>query len=106
MPTVSYARALLEHWGVTVAEISPSTVQGKKEADFLASFEGARVLIEEKTKDDDPEYLAPRGEHLSTGDIHAHSISLRRSETLSGVVRNASKQLAVDASRKLTSKAG
>ena len=76
------------------------------EHDFLASFEGARVLIEEETKADDPEYLARRGEHLSTGDIHAHSISLRRSETLSGVVRNASKQLAVDASRKLTSKAG
>lgn len=93
MPAISYARALLEHWGVTATAIPSSITQGKKEADFLASFEGTRVLIEEKTKEDAAEYLSRRGENLASGEIHAHSIPLRRSETMSGVVRNASKQL-------------
>lgn len=93
MSAISYARALLEHWGVTVTDIPTSAAQGKKEADFLASFDGTRVLIEEKMKEDNPDYLGRRGEDLSRGEIHAHSSPLQRSETLSGVVRNASKQL-------------
>ena len=94
MPTISYARALLEHWGVSVADIPPSPTPGKKEADFLASFGRTRVLIEEKTNEDDPEYLARRRQVLDSGEIHPHSIPLTRSETMSGVVREASKQLA------------
>lgn len=93
MRTISYARTLLEHWGVAVADIPVSTVSGKKEADFFASFEGTRVLIEEKTKEDDPAYLVRRRQELIRGEIHPHSIPLTRSETLSGVVSKASKQL-------------
>jgi hypothetical protein len=58
MAPFSYAKALLRHWSVSVDDIPTSDAEKKKEADFLATFDGARVLIEEKTKEDDPAYLA------------------------------------------------
>jgi hypothetical protein len=93
MPSISYAKALLEHWGVAVEDIPTSDAQAKQEADFLASFGGVPVLIEEKTKEDDPAYLARRAQELESGQIHAATLPLRRDETLSGLVRDASRQL-------------
>jgi hypothetical protein len=90
MPTASYAKALLEHWGVAVDEIPTSS---KQESDFLAVFDGVRVLIEEKTKEDDPAYLAHRVKELDAGEVHSATLPLRRDETLSGLVRDASHQL-------------
>ena len=58
MPSFSHTRALLQHWGVRVDDIPTSDLEEKKEADFLATFGSTRVLIEEKTKEDDPGYLA------------------------------------------------
>lgn len=89
----SYAKALLEHWGVAVDDIPTSDKEQKKESDFLAKFGSVRVLIEEKTKEDDPVYLAQRAQELEGGRIHAATLPLRRDETLSGLVRNASRQL-------------
>lgn len=93
MPHRSYAKALLEHWGITVDDIPPSNAEQKQEADFLASFGEIRVLIEEKTKEDDPDYLALRATELENGGIHAASLHVSRNETLSGLVKNASRQL-------------
>ena len=93
MPSLSYAKALLEHWGVAVEDIPTSDAQRKQEADFLASFDGTTVLIEEKTKEDDPAYLVRRAQELESGEIHATTVPLRRDETLSGLVRAASHQL-------------
>jgi hypothetical protein len=45
---VSYARTLLEHWGIAVEEIPTSARDTRKEADLLATFDGVRVLIEEQ----------------------------------------------------------
>lgn len=90
MSSLSCARALLEHWGVSVSDIPTSE---KKEADFLATFGSSRVLIEEKTKENDPEYLAARGRELQQGRVHGVTLPLTRNETLSGIVRDASKQL-------------
>jgi len=89
----SFARALLEHWGVSVHDIPISDADEKKEADFFAKFEDINVLIEEKTKGDDPDYLAARAMELEQGAIHAATLPLIRNETLSGIVRDASKQL-------------
>jgi hypothetical protein len=93
MPSISYAKALLEHWGVRVENIPTSDEQEKQESDFLASFSGVTVLIEEKTKEDDPTYLAKRAQELECGQVHAATLPLRRNETLSGLVRDASHQL-------------
>lgn len=89
----SYAKALLEHWGVTVEDIPTSDAEQKQESDFMANFDGIRVLIEEKTKEDDPAYLAKRANELDLGQIHTATLPLRRDETLSGLVRDASHQL-------------
>jgi hypothetical protein len=93
MPQTSYAKAILEHWGVAVEDIPTSDAEKKQEADFLANFGGVTVLIEEKTKEDDPVYLAKRSLELDSGQIHAATLPLRRDDTLSGLVRNASRQL-------------
>lgn len=93
MPSISFARALLEHWKVSVEDIPTSDAQQKQESDFLATFSDTRVLIEEKTKEDDPSYLARRSEELEQGQIHAATLPIRRDETLSGLVRDASHQL-------------
>jgi len=93
MPLISYAKALLEHWGVAVENIPESDAQGKQEADFLADFGGVRVLIEEKTKEDDEGLLAKRVRALDSGEIYASTLPIRRDETLSGLIRNASHQL-------------
>jgi len=89
----SYAKALLEHWGIAVEDIPTSDADQKQECDFLANFGGVRVLIEEKTKEGDPAYLAQRAQELDGGQIHAATLPLRRDETLSGLVRDASHQL-------------
>jgi len=93
MGQLSYARLLLEQWRIPVKDIPASSHEGKKEADFLADFGGVRVLIEEKTKEDDPNYLANRAKELEQGGIHEETISIIRNETLSGIVRHAAKQL-------------
>jgi len=93
MPSFSHARALLQHWGVRVEDIPTSDLEEKKEADFLATFGPTRVLIEEKTKEDDSEYLAHRARELNSGDVHGITLPIRRDETISGIVRDASKQL-------------
>lgn len=93
MSPTSYAKALLEHWGVVVEDIPTSDNEKKQEADFLACFDGVPVLIEEKTKEDDPVYLAKRSQELANCQVHAVTLPLCRDETLSGLVRDASRQL-------------
>jgi hypothetical protein len=93
MSSFSYAKTLLQHWNVTVEDIPTSDAEQKQEADLLATFGDVRVLIEEKTKEDDPIYLASRAEQLERGEIHEITLPLSRDETLSGLVRDASRQL-------------
>lgn len=90
MTIASYARLLLEHWDVAVEDIPTSD---KEESDFLASFGVTKVLIEEKTKLDDPAYLVQRAQVLDMGEIHASSLPLVRDNRLSGIVSKAARQL-------------
>lgn len=93
MPLPSYARRLLEHWGISVEDIPTSDREEKREADFIATFGGVRVLIEEKTKEDNLEKLAARAQRLDNGGVYIETLPLVRNETLSGIIRNAAKQL-------------
>lgn len=93
MTIASYARLLLENLGIKVEDIPTSDLQNKKEADFLVNFGDIRVLIEEKTKEDDPDYLSKRASELEQGQIHGVMVPIIRDETLSGIIRNASRQL-------------
>jgi hypothetical protein len=90
MITKSYARQLLQHWGVGVNEIP---ISNKEEADFLVSFGECKVLIEEKTKFDDPGRLAERAKLLSWGEIYPSSTPLTRDNRLSGIIAKGASQL-------------
>lgn len=90
MTIPSYARMLLQHRGIVVDDIPTSE---KEESDFLATVGDNRVLIEEKTKVDDPAYLEQRARSLDAGKIHATSLPLIRDNRLSGLVKKAASQL-------------
>lgn len=93
MTTISYARALLEHWGFVVEDIPTSDRELRKEADFAATYRDVRVLIEEKIKEEDPARRVARESTHRDGLLHVEALPLVRDETVSGVIRRAAKQL-------------
>jgi hypothetical protein len=90
MVTPSFAKPLLRHWGIAVSDIPTSA---KEESDFLAAFGTYKVLIEEKTKIDNPTRLSQRVATLSKGEVHGASTPLVRDNRLSGLVGKAASQL-------------
>ena len=93
MKPTSIARPLLEHWGFSVQDIPPANRERKKEADFLATRAGVRVLVEEKIKAEDPARAAKRDAKHQGGELHAETLAIVRDETVSGVIRDAAAQL-------------
>jgi hypothetical protein len=93
MSKFSYAKALLQQWDVDIEDIPTSDAKEKQEADFLARFGEVPVLIEEKTKEDDPVYMEKRFEKLESGEVHLTALPISRNETLSGIVKQATRQL-------------
>ena len=96
MADISYAKAFLEHWGAVVEAIETGD---SEQSDFLASIDGAVLLIEEKTKIDNPDSLVKRRKAFDAGEIYSSSRRLVRDNRLSGVVRKAASQLASSASK-------
>jgi hypothetical protein len=88
--TFSVAAQVLEQWGATVTPIPTSH---KDESDWLAQFGNYRLLVEEKTKIEEPEVRATRAETLATGEVHGSTLPLSHNNRLSGIVRKAAKQL-------------
>lgn len=84
------AHAVLSQWGATVEPIATSE---KEESDWLATLDGFRLLVEEKTKLEDPEKIAARTEALKSGGVHGTIASLRPNNRISGIVKKAAKQL-------------
>lgn len=87
---LSIAKQVLQSWSIKVFDIPTS---GKEESDFIVEFGTCRVLIEEKTKIDDPLYLSHRTAKLSKGEVHGLITPLVRDNCLSGIVRKAANQL-------------
>jgi len=90
MNTYSFAKQVLEMWGIQVKDIPESTEQ---ESDFLAYFDSCTVLIEEKTKLDNPDDLTERHKVLSSGQVHGTNISLHSNNRISGIIGKAASQL-------------
>jgi len=86
----SIAKHVLETWGAKVQEIPTST---KDECDLLAEVDGVRLLVEEKSKLDDPREVETRRETLSRGEVHGSVLPLRHNNRISGIVRKAKDQL-------------
>ena len=95
MASISYAKGFLQHWDALVEDIETSD---SEQSDFLASLEEEILLIEEKTKLDNPADLAKRRKAFDAGAVYSSSKRLVRNNRLSGVVRKAASQLASSAS--------
>lgn len=90
MPETSLAKIILSMWG---AEVNPIPTSDKKESDWLAILDGFRLLVEEKTKLENPAKTAERRAALDAGEVHGSVIPLNPNNRISGVVRKAVKQL-------------
>lgn len=90
------AENTLTQLGFSVEKLLESTKSGKKMPDFLVRHGPATALVEAKLKVDDPEKASAREKALGTGEVYGSDHVLGRDETLSGIVRNGSKQLKAD----------
>jgi hypothetical protein len=61
MAGISYAKTILEHWGAIVDEIDPSD---SEQSNFVVSIDASVLLIEEKTKINNPDVLRSDGRLL------------------------------------------
>lgn len=86
----SIASQVLEAWG---AKVTPLPTSSKDECDLPAELEGIRLLVEEKTKLDDPGDVQARKAAFSRGEVHGAVLPLRHNNRISGIVHKAAKQL-------------
>jgi hypothetical protein len=86
----SIAKQVFEQLGAHVTKIPESN---KKEADWLVEFAGLKLLVEEKTKLDDPSELMKRQEACHTGRVYGTIVPLSHDNRVSGVFRKAARQL-------------
>lgn len=91
MSEQSIAHYVLSAWDAEVEAIPTSE---KNESDWLATLAGFRLLVEEKTKLENPGKVADRNDALKSGKAHGGTTPLRPSNRISGVFRKAAKQLA------------
>lgn len=90
MSNFSIAEAILKHWGATI-EVVPTSQ--KEESDWLATLDGFRLLVEEKTKLENPDSAAARAEALQSGHVHGSTTPLSPNNRISGIIGKAAKQL-------------
>lgn len=86
----SIAKQVMQMWGATVSQVPTSS---KDECDLVAELDGVRLLVEEKTKLDDPRDAQAREDTFARGEVHGSVLPLRHNNTISGIVRKASAQL-------------
>lgn len=91
MKSDDMSKSLLEELGFTVEKIPEKN--DRKEADFLAKFGDDCFLIEAKIKSDSESEINNKEDALSRGDVFVSEASLGRDETISTIIRYASKQL-------------
>lgn len=87
---ISVAAQVLAAWGATARPLPTSS---KEESDWIAELNGCRMLIEEKTKLDDPAKKAERNATLAAGQVYGSTIPLTHNNRISGIVRKAAGQL-------------
>jgi hypothetical protein len=86
----SIAAQVLEAWG---ASAEPVATSSKEESDWIANLDGCRLLIEEKTKFDEPASEAARDAALAADEPHGGTLPLSHNNRISGIVGKAARQL-------------
>ncbi|USH04847.1 hypothetical protein K6Q96_24410 [Grimontia kaedaensis] len=87
------SKKLLEWLGYEVSIIPTSDHEEKKEADFLISYGNETAIVEAKMKKDSEEIAKEKEEKLNAGDVAVVEGKLGRNETISGIIKEAKKQL-------------
>ncbi len=90
MKGFSIAKQVLELWGASAEEIPTSA---KEESDWLATLGGFRLLIEEKTKLENPEQASARSMALEANQVFGTTTPLSPNNRISGILRKAAGQL-------------
>ena len=93
MTSPSFARTVLEHFKFSVEEIPTAEREGLQEADYRATIYGVTLLVEEKTKQEDPARVFDRHAMHAKQQVHAETLAFTRNKTVSGVIRDAAHQL-------------
>lgn len=86
-------KRVLDSWGFSTEMIAVSTQTGVKTPDLAVEDETSKYLIEVKERDEDPAISAERDQALKAGHLYAQHLPLVRTNTNSGVIRDAVKQL-------------
>ncbi len=94
MSDPSVVEQIFEQWQASALQLPTSSAQS---ADWLATLGGYRLIVEEKTKFENPRAAAERGAAYAAGQVHGRSVSLAHNNRLSGIVRKAASQLASSA---------
>jgi hypothetical protein len=74
-------------------KVTSRATSAKKEADFLVEYESCVALVEAKIKSDATAKTIQKENALEQGNIFVSEAVRGRNETVSGVIRNASRQL-------------
>ena len=82
---------MLGSWGVAFESLPTSS---SKQADYLATHDDFRVLIEEKVKLESADSALRRDETYAGGEVHSSVLPLVHDNRLSGIVRHGAAQLA------------
>ena len=90
MSEPSIVKQVLEAWGATAKSLPTSK---NEESDWLAELKGCRLLIEEKTKYDDPTLEVTRQAAFMAGEVYTMNTTLVNNNRLSGIVTKAVNQL-------------
>lgn len=83
----------MKSWGFSVEKIPESNEHKTKTPDFFVKDANHSYLIELKEKEDDLLELKHKSDVLKSGDIFGKSISVKRNNTVSGIIRDAYEQL-------------
>ncbi|MBP7370729.1 MAG: hypothetical protein KA902_04750 [Arenimonas sp.] len=86
----SIAVQVLKIWGASVESVATSK---KQESDWFATLSGFRLLIEEKTKLEDPSLTTERDKQLKTNSVFSSTTPLSPNNRISGIIKKAASQL-------------
>ncbi|HEA3126380.1 hypothetical protein [Aeromonas veronii] len=87
------SKCLLEWLGYDVVVIPTSDREQKKEADFFITYGNESAIVEAKIKEDSEDVARKKEEKLLAGEVAIVEGKLGRNETISGIIKQAKKQL-------------
>ena len=94
------SRRCLEELGYTVNPIPTSDYDQKKEADFIVRYHDQTSIVEAKIKEDGPKEEEKKQNTLASDQVSVVEGKLGRNETISHILRSATKQLESSSDKK------